>query len=351
MKRIILTAAILILSLTATGQDCKKVPGVHGYVYDVDGNPVPVGVRVNIIAKSFNVDGSLNYTELRATLTKTHPTSLVSNFYNLTEPATPSGNESMNNIIGVAGYMGYQIGVDIRRYVAGTWPFSPLQMGISMGYASNIILDVGNDTLSPWEWEDTPLPFKNKQVQANLNPVKINTILRNNCQCRGCILNETTNECIIPLVFSSDTPGKITVDDIYIEYERLKVIDSVDYNKSFPISEGADWTVDVSLAAPYTPPIPQDYAGGDLQSYTPAGVGCGRTVGIERDAVDDAMWRLLNRIDSRDDFPNNCQLNNIQLPDGGFTPFNSSTMFFRIRRYSVTPELWGPALVKLIVWI
>jgi len=352
MKRIILTAAILILSLNAAGQ-LIRVLGVNGSVYNASRNPVGAGVLVNLTAKSYNSTGGLNYSDSSTAFTSAPPSN---NYYEFISPAnTPSGYPSLRNTIGVASYLGYQVGVNISKYDAGVpalptvWPPAPFRMDISMSFASNLTLDVGNDSWSPWEWEDTPDPFTNKEEQADLDPNKINTILRNNCQCRGCILNETTSECIIPLVFSSGTPGKITVDDIYIEYESTEVIDGVDYNKSFPISEGADWTIDVSLAAPYSAPIPQDYVGGDSQQYTPA--SCGRSPGIEQDAVDDAIWRLLDRIDSKDSIPHNCRLDNLALPDGGSTPFDPSKMFFRVSKSSVTPELWGPALVKLIVWI
>ncbi|MEA1924730.1 MAG: hypothetical protein U9M95_02570 [Candidatus Altiarchaeota archaeon] len=354
MKKSFLTTLLVLLSLTAAGQELQRVPGIYGFVYDVDGNPVGSGTPVNLTVKVCDHStGALIYNESRNTITGV---GALSNFYYFTEDNAPYGVEGENNTFGVACYLGYRIGVNISKYGQGGWPESSFQADIHLGYASNLTLDVGNDTRSPWEWESAPGAFTNREEQADLNPDKINMILRNNCQCSGCILNETTSECIIPLVFSSDTPGKITVDDIYIEYESLRVIECVDYNKSFRVSEGADWTIDVSLPALYTTPIPQDYAGGDTQRYTPAGAGCGRTVGIERDAVDDAMWRLLDKIDVKDRGDGgtsigNCQLNEIQLPDGGFTPFDPATMFFRIRRYSVTPELWGPALVKLIVWI
>lgn len=348
-----------MLSLTAAGQELQRVPGIYGNVSDVDGTPVGSGTPVNLTVKVHDhFTGALIYNESRTTTTG--GAAVPANLYYFTEDNAPYGMEGENNTFGVACYLGYRIGVNISKYGLGGWPESTFQADIHMGYASNLSLDVGNDSTPPWEWkQSTPGAFTNTEELAELNPDKINMILRNNCQCRGCILNETTSECIIPLVFSSDTPGKITVDDIYVKYESLRVIDRVDYNKSFQISEGADWTIDYwndssSSTESSTFPAPEDYSGSDIQSYT--GGGCERNPGIEMDAVDDAMWRLLDKIDVKDRGDGgtsigNCQLNEIQLPDGGFTPFNPDTMFFRIRKYSVTPELWGPALVKLIVWI
>ncbi len=345
---------VIVLSLNATSQELTRVPGIYGYVYDFWGNPVASGTPVNLTVKVHDrFTGALIYNESRTTFTG--GAAVPDNFYYFTEDNAPYGLEGENNTFYVGCCLGYQVGVNISNYGRGEFPESTFQLDIHVSYASNLFLDVGNDSTPPWEWEQSaPGAFTGTAEWADLDPNKINMILRNNCSCSGCILDETTSECIIPLVFSSETPGGITVEDIYVKYESLEVIDNVDYNNTFQISEGANWTIDYwndssSSTDSFTFPAPEGYSGADVQFYT--GGVCGRNPGIDLDAVDDAIWRLLDRIEGRDDLPDNCRLDKMLLPRGVRMYFDPDTMFFRVRRYPATPILWGPVLVKLIVWI
>ena len=357
MKKTLFTILIILLSQAATSQVTTQMLGVWGVVSDVNGIPVGPGTPVNLKVKSYNQStGELIYNESRTTTTgDVGP----SDTYSFSGSNAPWGVEGEINVLEVTALLGYQVGVNMSLLGPLDFPHTEtINLGIHTSYCSNLSIDVGNDSSEPWEWDNSG-PYFNDEQMAELNPDKINTILRHNCGCRGCIRNLTTNERIIPLTISSDSLGKITIENIQVEYNHLKVVEKAEYNDTFPTSDGARWTIayfnrPASSTDHLVVDLPMNYPGSDTQSYTVS--GCDRNLRIDEDAVDDAVWRLLNKIDIKDrgdlgTNQKNCRIDKIQLPGGGFRFFDPHEMYFKVHKHPITPQLWGPALVKLTVWI
>lgn len=230
----------------------------------------------------------------------------------------------------------------------------------------NLTLDIGRiEELR--EWENSTYYFEKERVwndpkkQEVLD--RINTILKSECGgsvCPGCV-DDGTN-CEIPFHFLINIPngtfvsediiaGNLTVNDILFEYYYYNVINSVPYNKTYVFSEGANWTFgyDTSggpLTSPTTPVPPDCGATCESQNYqTPT---CPEPSPLE-DAADDAMYRLLRKLDTYDDGAVDCYIDLVNVTTG--TAYDPSTMFFDVEERLKAPIYWGPIPVKLVVWI
>ena len=240
----------------------------------------------------------------------------------------------------------------------------------------NLSLDFENDTLTPWEWDLNGLDPKNYRERVWINESvewvrvleKIDYILRHGCSapsCNGCRIEG--GDCLIPIVFSSSDyylgskvlpriRGNITVEDIYFGYWAVETIANVSYEDRHRLSEGSEWTVRYRcLANPYgsrdgnaTYLVPLGcsfmcnemlYVAGD----PPSGVNA-------FDAIDDAMYRLLYEeldVDPKDSFIEEVDINHDGLLDMCFDPDH---MWFDAKDELGIQSMWGPGLMRLVVW-
>lgn len=119
---------------------------------------------------------------------------------------------------------------------------------------------------------------------------------------------------------------------------KTYTIANVSYGNSFKTVNGSCWNIDYEggASSEYVC-IPPGYMGTDIHNYTSSNY----TNPESDDAIDDAMYRLLDKLDTD---PNDGVIN---LIDG--KEFNSTKMKFEAANVSVK-TLWGPATVKLIIW-
>jgi hypothetical protein len=206
------------------------------------------------------------------------------------------------------------------------------------GLESKVYLDVGNDSLPGWEWGTTA---ENARERTPDFSDKINSILSAGCECEGCVkVGEKGKEnCTIPFRFHSNDTGLMYVDDIDVLHYSYETVMSVRENKSFVISLGCEWTIDYNRSDTVhtaTLMIPENYNGQRRCNYTESSHN--PPMG---DATNDAVYRLLRRLDSS--------------PDNGVIDdewnFNHTTMFFETDSYMGVQYLWGPTVINLIVWI
>jgi hypothetical protein len=240
---------------------------------------------------------------------------------------------------------------------------------------ANLSLDIGNDSKIPWEWENRSLDFTNVSIWELWRPPlegevvdKINDILTSDCggfNCSGCVVIEEDGEqyCIIPLVFRSGPPnesinatniihGSLRVYDINFTFWYLNMISGVGYGRSFPLSQGGDWTFsyqgDYGLLTSPPMRIPQRWAGSDPWTYV-----YGSPPDDSKDTMDNAMYRLLVKVDADSD----STVNKFERIDERYDPFdteypfNASYMWFDAEDVVKTMNLVGPIEVKLVVWI
>lgn len=114
----------------------------------------------------------------------------------------------------------------------------------------------------------------------------------------------------------------------------IKTYESVTYGNSFRFSLGANWTFDYSgMGTAEDICIPPDCSGDDEHTYD------GSPIETD-DALDDAMYRLLDKLDT--DTPNDGEID---------LPFDSDNMLFKTS--SVSTKQFDSKLVevKLILWI
>jgi len=233
-------------------------------------------------------------------------------------------------------------------------------------------LDVGNDSHRPWEWNTGDPNFVGPErvwTPPDLVNIKINDILRHGCgglRCVGCYINGI--HCYIPFVFINGIPpemaaadirgGNLTVDEINFIYWIVTTLVNNSYRDRFRYSVGSRWGIEyhnqsgdiVLTNGSY--PVPDEYTGTELFEYSSASHAHPGT----HDAVDDAMYRLLNESMDRGD-------GGFQVGDGVVDwfdfdrdgsyelAFHEDTMWFDSEDDLVTRSLWGPAVVKLIVWV
>ncbi|MFH1125581.1 MAG: hypothetical protein V1703_00505 [Candidatus Altiarchaeota archaeon] len=196
--------------------------------------------------------------------------------------------------------------------------------------ASDIVLDVGNDTAAPWEWN---------QVHAFVGPettndfsATINRILSDDCKCSGC--STDSQYCIIPLRIQSAYFGDMNLSNINFTWKYVHVISNVTYDRPFKLSDGCQWQIQhlggISLVS-----TPSSYSGSRICYYTSSSHSPIQT----EDAMVDGMYRLLNQTLDSD------QNGVIDLT------FDEDAMSFQTHGTIGVQSLWGPAVIKVIVWV
>jgi hypothetical protein len=195
---------------------------------------------------------------------------------------------------------------------------------------SDLILDVGNDTAIPWEFSENRSftgPARTSDFSA-----KLNQILSSNCECSGC--SKQGPYCAIPLRFYSDYAGVMDVSEIRVYYKSVNVLYNVTYGRPFKLSEGCTWRIQ-HQGGIYIASIPPSYAGPNSCQYTAASYG---PSGGE-DALIDAVYRLLNQTLDTD-------------PTDGVVDINiDQKISFGTHGKIGVQSLWGPAILKIVVWI
>jgi len=201
--------------------------------------------------------------------------------------------------------------------------------------SSDIIMDVGNDTLLPWEWEQHN-SFIGPEATADFSP-KVNQILSADCVCQGCVKDATY--CYIPLRFNSAFIGVLNVTSIDVGFQSIKILYNVSYGQAFKLSEGCRWTIPYLISPntyTYISNIPPSYVGPNVCSYAL------NTPPTTKDALNDAIFRLLNQ--TMDTSPKDGVVDNS-------VNFNAVNMSFQTHGMIGVQSLWGPAILKVIVWI
>jgi hypothetical protein len=193
-----------------------------------------------------------------------------------------------------------------------------------------IILDVGNDTIIPYEWDKNNTFEGYERTQDFSN--HLNQILSTGCQCNGCLKDGTY--CAIPLRLYSSFPADMQINNIRVNYQRSSVISNVTYGTAFKLSDGCEWYIR-HQGGLLTVRIPAYYTGSAKCYYTPTSL---HPLGT-KDAAVDAVYRLLNQtLDKNQDAI--IDLN-----------YDSGTMEFKTHSMIGIQSLWGPAIVKVIVWV
>ncbi len=107
----------------------------------------------------------------------------------------------------------------------------------------------------------------------------------------------------------------------------------VGYGNVFPEKNGCNWTIQFEDNTYLSAKIPETYNGTKTCSYTINNITYSTS-----DAIDDAMYRLLRKLDS----------NNNNKMD---IKFDSDMIEFDFSRSGGVRSLWGPIIIKLILWM
>lgn len=195
---------------------------------------------------------------------------------------------------------------------------------------SDLVLDVGNDTAIPWEFSQNQY-FTGPERTSDFS-VKLNQLLSSNCECSGC--SREGPDCVIPLRFYSAYAGLMNVSEIHVSYTSIRVLYNVTYSMPFKLSDGCTWHIQ-HQGGIYNASIPPSYSGSSIcqytaSSYDPAG---------DEDALIDAVYRLLNQtLDTE--------------PRDGILDINiDEKISFGTHGKIGVQSLWGPAIVKIVVWV
>jgi hypothetical protein len=113
----------------------------------------------------------------------------------------------------------------------------------------------------------------------------------------------------------------------------IKMSGSTSYGGVFPKSEGCNWDIEFEDGSTSYGPIPSSYTGSSECSYT-----LGNISQPTQDAANDAIYRLLLRLDLDDD-------GQIDIK------FDPNQVDFDLSQVGGVRSLWGPAQLKLVVWI
>ena len=232
----------------------------------------------------------------------------------------------------------------------------------------NALLDVENDTKPPWEWNTTGKITHQERIWNDTTNIlnKLNNILRRGCtveDCHDCII--IGEDCVIPFSFRTNYSatlaqtqigGSLIVDDINFSYWIVDTIAEVPYGSRFRLSEGGNWTVGYicngtayggGLYASFL--VPEDCKiRCDPITYLHGIPPSGRD---EHDAIDDAMYRLLDQ--ELDTTPKDNFIEKLDIDDDGVpeTCFDPEHMWFDAKDEIGIQSLWGPETAKLIVWM
>ena len=129
---------------------------------------------------------------------------------------------------------------------------------------------------------------------------------------------------------STNTTG-CSADDRAIY--TIRMMSLVGYGGVFLNNDGCEWDIEFEDGTTFTAPIPSSYTGTGECFYTAANISY-----IGNDAMNDAVYRLLNQLDLDDD-------GRVDLL------FDPDMIKFEVSRAGGVQSLWGPAKFKLIVWM
>ncbi|MBN2250891.1 MAG: VWA domain-containing protein [Candidatus Altiarchaeota archaeon] len=113
----------------------------------------------------------------------------------------------------------------------------------------------------------------------------------------------------------------------------LRLAGRVSYGNVFSEKNGCLWTIEFEDNTNLTENIPDDYNGTKQCMYSQGNISYDAN-----DAVDDSIYRLLQRLDSN-------------VNDKIDIKFDSDMIEFDFSRAGGVRSLWGPIVIKLIVWI
>jgi hypothetical protein len=194
---------------------------------------------------------------------------------------------------------------------------------------SDIALDLGND--GTLDWTQTHY-FRGPERTRNLAG-KVDRIVYDGCLCDGCVLSLPSGQCTIPVKFYSRYSGNLTVNDVEISYYSASILANLSYGNSFREAVGDCWTIeDIEKTVVYG--IPEGVECSNNPMFTQAAHSYPNT----GDAIDDAVWRLLNQeLDKNGDWRVDFGIDdNMSIQSKGLLGVQS---------------LWGPAEMRLIVWV
>ncbi len=250
-----------------------------------------------------------------------------------------SVNASVDDVVIVNATKNFQVGGSSVTVVEGSNLYRADITLVLTVMLTNVALDVGNDTEKPFEFY-VPGNFTGTFMTGDFSD-RVNEILMKNCECGGCAI--VGGDCIIPLRLGSDSPGNLTVNDLYVQYSVGKSIRNVSYGNGFRYSRGGCWEIEyetVSGRKTMNVSVPPGHDCSNPLKYTGVEHGYQET----DDAINDAMYRLLNETMDAD---GNGVVDKITQDEY----FNPESMVFNADGSIGIKSLWGPSLFKLIVWI
>jgi hypothetical protein len=116
----------------------------------------------------------------------------------------------------------------------------------------------------------------------------------------------------------------------------MRLSGRVAYGDVFPDRNGCKWTIDFFGGTTLNETIPSTYTGNRTCFYTASNHGMGTNV--TNDAINDAIYRLLDGLDA----------NNDGVVD---VKFNTNQVEFAFSQAGGVRSLWGPINIKLVVWM
>jgi len=283
-----------------------------------------------------------------------------------TDTITVSGvydTEPVNDYIGVLGKGGQFISFsgkgEINQIINGSYvdlafssndaisncpvPVEPPYGGLTISTIecvsknTTLRLDVGNDT--DYEW--TAVRSFRGPVRLDLTE-SMRRYVRGGCWCQGCIFDASSGNCTVPVLLKSTFPGNLTVNDVLMNFTQSTVLGEVDYGMPFRRSEGGCWNIQYSGPTESGQtgliPIPPTYNGG-VCSTSDFEYPVSNPPFVTDDAVDDAVYRLLNQT-----------LDTDSPKDGRINVDYSENMSFESEGKMGVQSMWGPVQMRLIVW-
>lgn len=216
----------------------------------------------------------------------------------------------------------------IQEYCdGGQWCTSISQCGYS-----TLSLDFGNDSSVEWS---RPRSFRGPERIDALD--YINFYVRGGCWCNGCVLDQPSGNCTVPIILRSDYPGNFTLNDVSLKFSKATVLAEVGYGMPFRTSEGGCWKIQYPGGFTGNLSVPPEYKGGNCvfaDYFYRLGSGPITT----EDAVDDAVYRLLN--------------GTLDVAGDGIIdiPYHPENMSFEAEGQIGTQSMWGPVQMRLVVW-
>ena len=116
----------------------------------------------------------------------------------------------------------------------------------------------------------------------------------------------------------------------------MRLSGRVSYGDVFPDKNGCNWTIEFFGGTILNQNIPSTYTGNKTCFYTSSNHG--RGTNVSSDAVNDAIYRLLDGLDAAND----------GVVDVRFDP---SMVEFAFSQAGGVRSLWGPINVKLVIWM